>query len=390
MAGGYIYINGTYVTDIVMDTFTVTNTGLLSSGYVTPVWTYSGSGTFLGFSTTSGATTPDSNYVIGSTFTPTSTLYLYSVEATVSNETYITSDIDLASVANAIRAKGGTSASLVYPAGYISAINALPTGTLQSYKSAVFTTPGSATLTPDSGYVGIEEISVEYSPAIYDGAYHTVVYPVKGDIINIDMNGDNVSEQYLVLSINNKVAEVLSRTDYTSCVFAASGQIYSGSTLDTTLNTTYYNTLSEVAKAAIVDKSFQPDSWYNSSAGNPDYTGYYGSTWTYTLSLGSASFGSLITRHIYALSIQDILDYIECVPSMNLSNTTLKMVNVQNMYNITSGYVWTRSALASNSGQVLDVVGQYGAMDGYPVNNAQGARPAFQIDLSKIDWSFAS
>ena len=80
MAGSSLYINGTYVTDIVLDTFTVTSTGLLSSGYITPVWTYSGSGTFLGFSTTSGATTPDSNYVIGSTFTPTSTLYLYSVE----------------------------------------------------------------------------------------------------------------------------------------------------------------------------------------------------------------------------------------------------------------------------------------------------------------------
>lgn len=91
----------------------------------------------------------------------------------VVNETYITSDIDLTSVANAIRTKGGTSASLVYPAGYVSAINALPTGALQSYKSAVFTSPGSANLTPDSGYVGIEEISVEYSPAIYDGAYHT-------------------------------------------------------------------------------------------------------------------------------------------------------------------------------------------------------------------------
>lgn len=91
----------------------------------------------------------------------------------VVNETYLTTGFDLTSIADAIRTKGGTSASLVYPAGYISAINALPTGALQSYKSAVFTSPGSATLTPDSGYVGIEEISVEYSPAIYDGAYHT-------------------------------------------------------------------------------------------------------------------------------------------------------------------------------------------------------------------------
>lgn len=37
-------------------------------------------------------------------------------------------DSDLTSVANAIRTKGGTSASLAFPAGFVSAINAIPTG----------------------------------------------------------------------------------------------------------------------------------------------------------------------------------------------------------------------------------------------------------------------
>lgn len=37
-------------------------------------------------------------------------------------------DTDLASVANAIRAKGGTSAQLAFPAGFVSAVNAIPTG----------------------------------------------------------------------------------------------------------------------------------------------------------------------------------------------------------------------------------------------------------------------
>ena len=35
---------------------------------------------------------------------------------------------DLASVANSIRIKGNTSASLAFPSGFISAINAIPTG----------------------------------------------------------------------------------------------------------------------------------------------------------------------------------------------------------------------------------------------------------------------
>lgn len=37
-------------------------------------------------------------------------------------------DSDLESVADAIRAKGGTSASLAFPAGFVSAVEAIPTG----------------------------------------------------------------------------------------------------------------------------------------------------------------------------------------------------------------------------------------------------------------------
>lgn len=37
-------------------------------------------------------------------------------------------DADLTSVANAIRTKGGTSASLAFPAGFVSAIDAIPSG----------------------------------------------------------------------------------------------------------------------------------------------------------------------------------------------------------------------------------------------------------------------
>lgn len=41
---------------------------------------------------------------------------------------YLTTDTELTSVANAIRTKGGTSESMTYPAGFVSAIEAIPTG----------------------------------------------------------------------------------------------------------------------------------------------------------------------------------------------------------------------------------------------------------------------
>lgn len=41
---------------------------------------------------------------------------------------YLTTDTELTSIANAIRTKGGTSSQLVYPTGFVSAIEAIPTG----------------------------------------------------------------------------------------------------------------------------------------------------------------------------------------------------------------------------------------------------------------------
>ena len=41
---------------------------------------------------------------------------------------YLATDTDLTAVANAIRTKGGTSAQMAFPDGFVSAVNAIPTG----------------------------------------------------------------------------------------------------------------------------------------------------------------------------------------------------------------------------------------------------------------------
>lgn len=51
-------------------------------------------------------------------------------------------DVDLTSVANAIRTKGGTSASLAFPADFVTAIAAIPSGGGASF--------GTGTITPTS------------------------------------------------------------------------------------------------------------------------------------------------------------------------------------------------------------------------------------------------
>ena len=53
---------------------------------------------------------------------PTGHIYLYSVEGVEPSTYYKVSSADLKSVADAIRAKNGTSEALVYPDGFVSAI----------------------------------------------------------------------------------------------------------------------------------------------------------------------------------------------------------------------------------------------------------------------------
>ena len=71
---------------------------------------------------------------------------------------YLTNTTDLTKVASAIREKGGTSASLVYPDGFVSAIQAIQTGTeLQ----IIVTVESGATVTATKGSLSISGISVD-------------------------------------------------------------------------------------------------------------------------------------------------------------------------------------------------------------------------------------
>lgn len=63
-------------------------------------------------------------------------------------------DADLTSVANAIRTKGGTSASLAFPADFVSAVEAIPTG------GGGWTTDGIADGTEPSGAISISGTSI--------------------------------------------------------------------------------------------------------------------------------------------------------------------------------------------------------------------------------------
>lgn len=73
---------------------------------------------------------------------------------------YLTNDADLKKVADAIRTKGGTSAALAYPDEYVSAINAITTGT--ELKIVVSVTTGS-TVTATKGELVVSGVSTDDS-----------------------------------------------------------------------------------------------------------------------------------------------------------------------------------------------------------------------------------
>ena len=240
-----------------------------------------------------------------------------------------------------------------------------------------------------SGYYTNSDLSVAVEYVV--SAPSTM--PSKGDLIT--MNVDGSDKQFRVLNVNGNNAEVLMMTSPNESQTFGSSQIYAGSALDTYLNSTWYDTLTSTAKTAIVDKTFTQDSWYWDASGDPDYSGYYGTTKpgtsAYTISLGNAAFGASITRHVYALSVQDVLDY---VLDTNITDGQLQNYNIWKMFwndevqhTGNANYLWLRSAPASSSSDAFFLAGYRGSVNYNFVSRSYAVRPAFTIDLTKISWS---
>lgn len=224
--------------------------------------------------------------------------------------------------------------------------------------------------------------------------------PAKGSIVK--MNLDGTERQYRVLSVNGNICKVLgmwddftsayNETSTTTTFGSTTAQKYEGSTLDTYLNTMWYNTLSSEAKNAIVPENVVQYCYKYYDAPNtpntPTYTYQYQYSWSDSNYKNADNVGNVVVgnRNVFALDLKDIFDYIDkvCITSDEL------MTMFWNSTTQVSKYPWLRSSQAGNSDRVWIVLGRYGRFSNYDVADTTVVRPALNLDMSKIQYELIS
>ena len=370
--------------------------------------TLNGSTTAKTDTTTNVTLVPTNGYGLPDTITVTGTTYTYNKQTGVVALTNPTGDVSITATGKVV------TYSITKNLTNLTASGATTINTATS---------ASVTLSPSSGYELPDSVTVTGATYTYNkqtgvislsnptsnvtitaiGAKRTLK---KGDIITMDLDPNTATETYRVLKVNGTQVEVVSMFDLTTSqkynettssnrvIFGSiTGQKYAGSLLDTYLNTTWYNTLNSTAKAAIVAQNKTQDMWYWNADGDPDYNGTYGtnnSNYTISKHSGTVSIGN---RNVYALSVQDVVDYLEVTSSMTNANSTLNASNIWQMFwNTTSQpsgakNIWLSSAFATHSYFSWDVLPTSGYIRNNSALDAYAVRAAFVIDLSKVDWS---
>lgn len=247
-------------------------------------------------------------------------------------------------------------------------------------------------LSKDGKYFTLNGKLLQYTPA---------PLVAKGDLIKLDLDG-NGDKQYRVLGINGNIAKLLGMSDIsTSQKYNATsktgtftngttGQLYVGSDLDTYLNTTWYNTLSSTVKAAIVPESrtqymYQ---YYDepNTPNTPTYTYQYQYNWSDSDYENVNLTDSILigNRNIFALDLKDIFDYFGkvCITSNELMELWTNQTS-----SVSGKYWWLSSARAGGPGYAWSVLGGGGGLSRDGVGYASAVRPAFNLDLSKINFT---
>ena len=230
----------------------------------------------------------------------------------------------------------------------------------------------------------------------------------KGSIVNLDLDGQG-AKQYRVIKSSGEVAQVMAMYDTLTSVYNSTSttttmgsltvQKYEGSTIDTYLNTTWYNTLTSATKAAIVPENVVCDAWYwstSTASGDPVYSGTYGNAvpGTSNYSIGKYAGGTLNigNRNVFALGVQDVIDYLNDSSVQVDTTAILRNVNIWKMFwndevSHSGKYPWLRSSIADASSRAWRVDGDRGRLENRAVNYSLVVRPALNLNLNQVEFT---
>lgn len=228
----------------------------------------------------------------------------------------------------------------------------------------------------------------------------------KGSIVNLDLDG-NGDKQYRVLKCNGNVAQIVAMYDTLTSVYnngtsydTTMGTLtvakYEGANIDTYLNTTWYNTLTSTAKTAIIPENVVCDAWYWGNNGDPDYIGTYGDsvpgTSNYTISKYTGGTLNIGERNVFALGVQDVIDYLDDSSVQVDTTAILRNINIWKMFwndevSHSDKYLWLRSSMVGDSSSAWCTIGETGYLTRGTLLGTFIVRPVLNLDLSKIPYT---
>lgn len=90
---------------------------------------------------------------------------------------------------------------------------------------------------------------------------------------------------------------------------------------------------------------------------------------------------------MYALSIDEVIDYLGVPESGDFTDTDIWQIFWNDNSSHSGQNPWLRSVFAGSNDRAFTVLGVYGVLDYSYYSNSNMARAAFQIDLSKVEWT---
>lgn len=198
------------------------------------------------------------------------------------------------------------------------------------------------------------------------------VYPM-GTVLNIDgieyMTVERKeSGKYLVMTtrnIENRSFQSTNREDM-ECQ-----NVYEGSEIDVYLENEWYNNLSSAMKVSIQSNNIKQVSYIQTfdNSNIKDETGYTGEPY------------NTISRHVFLPSVEEI----GCITDLRNPDKVKAFLNEDNIWTRDSSKGYQYGHFYSNYGSMF--YGNSGSLNYNYVYEKSGIRPAFVIDLSKIDYT---